>query len=116
MNSNIGTEPIIHGHNLCCVYQRDQEKVEALRNVNLTISQGTITITFGPSGEGKSTLLHLLGSIDRTTSCSLNEYNPGKISAGNLLLDKKRLMKLRLNGCTKIFTEVYKERCMQLWL
>ena len=71
MNSNIGTEPIIHTHNLCRVYQRGQEKVEALRNVNLTIAPGTFAIIFGPSGGGKSTLLHLLGSIDRPTSGSL---------------------------------------------
>jgi ABC-type lipoprotein export system ATPase subunit len=71
MQPQPATEPIIHTHALTRVYQRGQEKVEALRNVNLSITPGTFAIILGPSGGGKSTLLHLLGGIDQPTSGSL---------------------------------------------
>jgi ABC-type lipoprotein export system ATPase subunit len=64
--------PIIHSHALSRVYQRGQEKVTALNNVSLDISKGSFVIIFGPSGGGKSTLLHLLGGIDRPTSGTIN--------------------------------------------
>jgi ABC-type lipoprotein export system ATPase subunit len=62
---------VIHTHALGRVYQRGHEEVIALKNVNLDIKLGTFAIIFGPSGGGKSTLLHLLGGIDRPTSGSL---------------------------------------------
>jgi ABC-type lipoprotein export system ATPase subunit len=64
-------EFVIHTHALGRVYQRGHEEVVALKNVNLEIKHGTFAIIFGPSGGGKSTLLHLLGGIDRPTSGSL---------------------------------------------
>jgi ABC-type lipoprotein export system ATPase subunit len=40
----------------------------ALRNVSITIPQGSFTTIVGPSGSGKSTLLGLLGLLDRPTT------------------------------------------------
>ena len=54
------------------VYQRGQEKVEALHGIQLDIERGAFVVIMGPSGGGKSTLLHLLGGIDRPTSGSLS--------------------------------------------
>lgn len=42
--------------------------VHALRGVDLEIATGSFTCLIGPSGHGKSTLLHLLGGLDRPTS------------------------------------------------
>lgn len=39
--------------------------VHALRGVDLDIDAGSFTCLIGPSGHGKSTLLHLLGGLDR---------------------------------------------------
>jgi ABC-type lipoprotein export system ATPase subunit len=72
MYSPSAAENIIRTEELGRVYQRGQEEVVALRDVNLAISQGTFAVIFGPSGGGKSTLLHLLGGIDRPTSGSLS--------------------------------------------
>ena len=62
---------IIQTQGLWRIYLRGQEKVEALRGVNLEIQPGSFSIIFGPSGGGKSTLLHLLGGMDQPTSGTL---------------------------------------------
>src|ERR1700686_3443774 len=41
--------------------------VQALRGVNLTIAQGELVGIVGPSGSGETTLLQLMGTLDRPT-------------------------------------------------
>lgn len=45
-----------------------ETKVQALKDVNLDIPQGSFTVIMGPSGSGKSTLLYLIGGLDWATS------------------------------------------------
>lgn len=44
------------------------EPLTVLRNLNMTVREGEIVAVVGESGTGKSTLLHLLGALDRPTS------------------------------------------------
>lgn len=45
--------------------------VWAFRNVDLTVTRGTLTVLAGPSGAGKSTLLRIIGAIDRPSEGSV---------------------------------------------
>jgi lipoprotein-releasing system ATP-binding protein len=46
-------------------YQDGVRRVEVLRGVELAVEQGEMVAIVGPTGWGKSTLLHLLGALDR---------------------------------------------------
>ncbi len=54
------------------VYIRGDEKVHALRGINLDIGRGEFLSVVGPSGSGKTTLLHLLGCLDKPTGGIMN--------------------------------------------
>jgi lipoprotein-releasing system ATP-binding protein len=47
-------------------------RLEVLKGIDLTISEGEMVAVVGASGVGKSTLLHILGTLDRPSSGSLN--------------------------------------------
>ena len=49
-------------------YSRGDSAVQALRGVNVRVSDGEVVAITGPSGCGKTTLLHLLGGIERRGS------------------------------------------------
>ncbi|MER5947238.1 ABC transporter ATP-binding protein [Streptomyces sp. NPDC001904] len=53
-------------------YQRGKETVDALRGVDLTVEDGGRLVIQGPTGGGKSTLLQMLGGLDRPTAGSVH--------------------------------------------
>lgn len=48
-------------------YHVGDQRVKALHNVSFHIKPGNLTIILGPSSSGKSTLLNILGGMDRPT-------------------------------------------------
>ncbi|KHD13706.1 ABC transporter ATP-binding protein [Clostridium butyricum] len=76
-------------------YGNGENKVEALKNVNLDIKKGEFVAIVGASGSGKSTLLHILGGVDKPTSGEV--YIDGS-NLNELCDDEISLIRLRKIG------------------
>lgn len=48
-------------------YITDSEELTVLKNLNLTVEEGSKIVVVGESGSGKSTLLNIIGGIDSAT-------------------------------------------------
>ncbi|WP_346929429.1 ATP-binding cassette domain-containing protein, partial [Clostridium sp.] len=66
---------------LCKTYGSGEVKVDALKNINLTINQGEFVAIVGASGSGKSTLLHAMAGLDKPTE-------------GNIIIDNQDIYTL----------------------
>ncbi|MGI6538550.1 MAG: ABC transporter ATP-binding protein [Caldicoprobacterales bacterium] len=58
---------MIRTENLSRQFQSGREVIHALRDINIQINPGTLTILRGRSGSGKTTLINLLGALDKPT-------------------------------------------------
>ena len=63
-------------------YGEGGAKVAALKKISLTIPQGKFIVILGASGSGKSTMLNMLGCMDRPTSGKIH-FNDTDITAFN---------------------------------
>ena len=67
-----------------------ENKVRALKNINIELSLGKIYSIVGPSGSGKSTLLNLLSLIDNPSSGSILIENTNIVPLEKAKKDKIR--------------------------
>jgi putative ABC transport system ATP-binding protein len=67
-------------------YRLGASTVPAVRDVSLSVSTGELVALAGPSGRGTSTLLHLIGCLDRpdTGEIRLGELRVSHLPAGRL--------------------------------
>ncbi|MFV2060674.1 MAG: lipoprotein-releasing ABC transporter ATP-binding protein LolD [Gammaproteobacteria bacterium] len=70
MNNN-SSNTIVNCTELSKHFEIGPVKVEVLKQIDLSISQGEQVSIIGSSGSGKSTLLHLLGGLDMPTHGSV---------------------------------------------
>lgn len=79
-------------------YITDSEELTVLKNLNLTVEEGSKLVIAGESGSGKSTLLNIIGGIDSATS--------GFVTAGNwevTSLNEAKMAEYRSNFIGLIF-------------
>ena len=53
---------------VCKIYGTGEQAVHAADHVSFSIAKGELCVVLGPSGAGKTTVLNLLGGMDRATS------------------------------------------------
>ena len=98
-----GTPPaILSTRNLVKEYKVGRQKIHALNGVSLDIYAGELVAIVGASGGGKSTLLQLIGGLDKPTS--------GSIAIDGIELHKmsdRKLSKFRNQTIGFIFQSFY---------
>ena len=72
--------PLVVCDNLVKIYQIDEIEVVALQGLDLEIGRGEMMAIIGASGSGKSSLLNIIGGLDRP-------------SAGQIAVDGRNLLK-----------------------
>lgn len=89
---------IIEVTNLVKSYDLGDQKVDILKNINVSIKQGEFVSIMGPSGSGKSTLLYLMGGLDKPSEGSI-EINGKDLSK----MKDKEESKVRCNEIGFVF-------------
>ncbi len=64
---SLDPSPVLQATDVWRVFETGAERLEILRGVDLEVQRGELVAILGPSGTGKSTLLHVLGALDRPT-------------------------------------------------
>lgn len=84
----MNTEKVIETKNLYKTFGSGELAVNALNDVNITITKGEFTALVGPSGSGKTTLLNMIGGLDEP-------------SKGNVVLNNQDISELKSSEMTE---------------
>ncbi len=83
--SERGNGPVILLHDLVKIYGQGENRVAALRGIDLEIAAGEMVAIMGASGSGKSTMMNIIGCLDHPTS---GEYRLSGIDVSRLERDE----------------------------
>ena len=68
MNSHANKDsPLLQAHEVYKSFVLGHQTVDVLHGINLTVQRGDMLAMIGASGAGKSTFLHILGTLDHPT-------------------------------------------------
>ena len=73
-------EFMVQVRNVTKAYERGKQKIEVLHELTLDIPRGDFVALMGPSGYGKTTLLNLIGGLDKPSA--------GEIHVGGVHIDR----------------------------
>ena len=68
-------------------FQHRNKSITLFKNLNLKINKGDLVALVGPSGSGKSSLLHIIGLLDEPTNGKILINNQDTSSFSNLKKD-----------------------------
>jgi len=86
--------PLLRAVNLHKTYVKHANKITVLRGLNLDVCEGEFLSVIGNSGSGKSTMLHLLGTLDRPDD-------------GRIYFENRRIDNLRAEERDKIRNQTF---------
>lgn len=94
--------PLLAARGICRYFKTSEGTLEVLKGVNLNVYKGDMAVIVGESGVGKSTLLHILGGLDRPTEGHL-------VVDGESFLDKNEaeLARFRNHNIGFVFQHHY---------
>ena len=95
-------DKIISARDIHRDFKTPEATISVLKGVNLEINKQDMAVVTGASGVGKSTLLHLLGGLDKPTR--------GQIKIGDTVIDnlsEKELARLRTKKVGFVFQNHY---------
>ncbi|MGZ5474914.1 MAG: ABC transporter ATP-binding protein [Thermoanaerobaculia bacterium] len=75
--------PFLEARGLSKTYRSAEVPVEVFRGIDVVVESGEMLAIVGPSGIGKSTLLHLLGGLDRADSGTIRVADRDLTSMSN---------------------------------
>src|SRR5207237_3940526 len=86
--------PLLRAVNLHKTYVKHANKIQVLRGLDLDVCEGEFLSVIGNSGSGKSTMLHLLGTLDRPDN-------------GRIYFEQRRIDNLRAEERDQICSQTF---------
>jgi len=87
---SMGKVPLISGHQIFKSFYSNGSRIDVLKGIDFNINIGETIAVVGASGIGKSTLLHILGTLDRPDSGKLNFNGKDVFQMNDISLAKHR--------------------------
>jgi putative ABC transport system ATP-binding protein len=92
------SDAAVEVHGLVRTFVEGDQRVEALKGIDLAVARGEFAAVAGPSGSGKTTLFNLVGGLDEPTAGEVRLE--GRPLAG---LSRRELARLRLERIGFVF-------------